>query len=88
MARDVFYLGPNASFDEGGVAMRRRHCPVRQCNKDNPEKYRVDFFIMADVIHYLICHLDMCQGKNKANIYIIPTLHWLPTKKGSGQCYC
>ena len=47
-AKHVFNLGPNVSFDEGGVAMRSRYCPVRQYNKDKPEKFRVDFFIMAD----------------------------------------
>ena len=48
MARKVFHLGPNASFDEGGIPMRSRFCPVRQYNKDKPAKYRVDFFILAD----------------------------------------
>ena len=38
MARDVFYLGPNVLFDEGRIAMRSRYCPVRQYNKDKPEK--------------------------------------------------
>ena len=79
MARDVFHLGPDVSFDEGGVAMRSRYCPVRQYNKDKPEKFRVDFFIMADATHYFIYHLDVYQGKNKANIDISPTLHKLPT---------
>ena len=27
-ARNIFYLGPNVSFDEGGVPMRSRYCPV------------------------------------------------------------
>ena len=78
-AKHVFNLGPNVSFDEGGVAMRSRYCPVRQYNKDKPEKFRVDFFIMADAKHYFIYHLDVYQGKNKANIDIDPTLHNLPT---------
>ena len=79
MAKDVFYLGENVSFDEGGVAMRSRYCPVRQYNKDKPEKFRVDFFIMADAEHHFIYHLDVYQGKNKANIDINQTLHKLPT---------
>ena len=47
MARDVFYLGPNAAFDEGGVPMRSSYCPDRQYNKDKPAKYRVDFFYLV-----------------------------------------
>ena len=39
MAKKVFHIGPNVSFDEGGVAMRSRYCPVRQYNKDKPEIY-------------------------------------------------
>ena len=78
-ARGVFHLGPNVSFDEGGVAMRSRYCPVRQYNKDKPDKYRVDFFILADAKHYFIYHLDVYQGKNKANIDIHPSVRNLPT---------
>ena len=81
MARDVFYLGPNAAFDEGGVAMRSRYCPVRQYNKDKPAKYRVEFFLLADTDYYNVFHLDVYQGSNKANIDIHPTLHKLPTTK-------
>ena len=79
MAKEVFHLGPNVSFDEGGVAMRSRYCPVRQYNKDKPEKFRVDFFIMADAAYHFIYHLDVYQGKNKANIDIDSTLRKLPT---------
>ena len=39
MARKIFHLGPNASFDEGGIPMMSRFCPVRQYNKDKPAKY-------------------------------------------------
>ena len=42
------------TFDEGGIAMRSRYCPVRQYNKDKPNKYRVDFFILADASYYFI----------------------------------
>ena len=79
MAKKVFFLGPNASFDEGGIAMRSRFCPVRQYNKDKPAKYRVDFFILADSRDYFIYHLDVYQGKNKANIDVHPTVKHLPT---------
>ena len=79
MAKKIFYLGPNASFDEEGIAMRSRFCPVRQYNKDKPAKYRVDFFILADARDYFICHLDVYQGKNKVNIDIHPSVKYLPT---------
>ena len=79
MAKKIFHLGPNASFDEGGIPMRSRFCPVRQYNKDKPAKYRVDFFILADSRDYFIYHLDVYQGKNKANIDIHPSVRHLPT---------
>ena len=79
MAKKTFNLGPNASFDEGGIAMRSRFCPVRQYNKDKPAKYRVDFFILADSRDYFIYHLDVYQGANQANIDIHPNIKHLPT---------
>lgn len=79
MAKRIFYLGPNASFDEGGIAMRSRYCPVRQYNKDKPNKYRVDFFILADASYYFIYHLDVYQGKNTNNIDIHKDAAKLPT---------
>ena len=78
-ARHVFHLGPKASFDEGGIPMRSRYCPVRMYNKDKPDKFRVDFFILADSKYYFIFHLDVYQGKNKANIDIAPMISTLPT---------
>ena len=78
-AKEVFNLGGNVSFDEGGGAMRSRYCPVRMYNKDKPDKFRVDFFIIADSDYYFIYHLDVYQGKNKANIDIDNTLVDLPT---------
>ena len=41
-----FVMGPNMAFDEGGSPCRSRMCPVRQYNKDKPDKYRVDFYIL------------------------------------------
>ena len=79
MAKKTFDLGPNASFDEGGIAMRSRFCPVHQYNKDKPAKYRVDFFILADSRDYFIYHLDVYQGANQANIDIHPSIKHLPT---------
>ena len=42
-AKKTFNLGPNASFDEGGIPMRSRYCPMRMYNKDKPDNFRVDF---------------------------------------------
>ena len=78
-ARNIFYLGPNVSFDEGGVPMRSRYCPVRMYNAKKTAKYRVDFFILADSQHYFIYHLDVYQGKNVANIDIHKDARNLPT---------
>ena len=61
-AKKTFCLGPHTAFDEGGVAMRSRYCPVRQYNNDKPDKYRVDFFILADARDYFIYNLDVYQG--------------------------
>ena len=78
-AKKTFNLGPNASFDEGGIPMRSRYCPVRMYNKDKVDKFRVDFFILADSKHYFIYHLDVYQGRNKANIHINYLVKDLPT---------
>ena len=59
--------------------MRSRYCPVRMYNKDKPDKFCVDFFIMADSAYYFIYHLDVYQGKNIANIDIDPLVVKLPT---------
>ena len=77
VAKKTFHLGPDVAFDEGGVAMRSRYCPVRQYNKDKPDKYRVDFFILADARYYNVGHLDVYQGKKKPiilNIFIYTIL--------------
>ena len=78
-AQHTFHLGPDISFDEGGIPMRSRYCPVRMYNKDKPDKFRVDFFIMADSKYYFIYHLDVYQGKNIANIDIHQLVKHLPT---------
>ena len=59
--------------------MRSRYCPVRMYNKDKPDKFRVDFFILADSKYYFIFHLDVYQGRNKANIDIAPMIDTFPT---------
>jgi len=72
-------MGPNMAFDEGGVACRSRFCPVRQHNKDKPDKCRVDFFMLCDSKYYFIYHMDVHQGKNKHNSYIHKHAADLPT---------
>jgi hypothetical protein len=74
-----FVLEANCAFDEGGIACRSRYCPVRQYNKDKPDKFRVDFFILAGSSTYLIHHIDVYQGRNAANTGIDPLCVNLPT---------
>ena len=59
--------------------MRSWYCSVRMFNKDKPENFRVYFFIPTDSKHYYIYHLDVYQGKNKANIDIHHLVRDLPT---------
>jgi hypothetical protein len=61
------------------VGCRSRMCPVRQHNKDKPQKFCVDFFILACSSNYCIFHLDVYQGKNAKNIGIHPAIQDLPT---------
>eukprot|EP00957_Ditylum_brightwellii_P165278 12584160-Ditylum_brightwellii.AAC.1 len=72
IAREILCLGPNASFDKGGVSMHSRFCPDWQYNKDKPDKLRVDFFILADVENYFIHHLDYYQEKKRQILILIP----------------
>jgi Transposase IS4 len=78
-SRTNFVPEGNLSFDEGGIACRSRYCPVRQYNKDKPDKFRVDFFILAGSTTYIIHHIDVYQGKNACNIGIDPSCWNLPT---------
>lgn len=78
-ARANFVPEANCAFDEGGIACRSRYCPVRQYNKDKPDKFRVDFFMLAGSTTYVIHHIDVYQGKNAANIGIDPKCLNLPT---------
>lgn len=68
----------NCAFDEGGVGCRSRFCPCRQYNKDKPEKYRVDFFVLSCSKRYTILHLDVYQGKNSNNVGINEQLKDFP----------
>ena len=67
------------TFDEGGVGCCSRFCPVRHYNKDKPQKFRVDFFILSDASIYCILHFDVYQCKNDKNILVDPDLHCLAT---------
>ena len=77
----TFIPGKDLSFDEGGVASRSRRNPVRQYNKDKPNKFRVDFFILSNNSDkwYFIIHIDVYQGKNAANIGVPEELKTMPT---------
>lgn len=70
---------PCLAFDEGGSSCRSRRCPVRQYNKDKPDKYRVDFFIMAGSQSRVIYHMDVYQGKNATNVGIANEFKNMPT---------
>jgi hypothetical protein len=78
-SRSNFVPEANLSFDEGGIACRSRYCPVRQYNKDKPDKFRVDFFILASSTNYVIHHIDVYQGKNASNVWIDERCYNLPT---------
>ena len=84
-----FRIPQDLAFDEGGIGCRSRYCPVRQYNKDKPQKFRVDFFILASSRSYAILHLDVYQGKNATNSYIREEAKKLPTtmKAVVNACY-
>jgi hypothetical protein len=71
------------AFDEGGIACRSRFCPVRQYNKDKPNKFRVDMFLMACSKSYFIMHADVYQRKNSCNVGIHPSIRSLPTTQNA-----
>ena len=75
----TFDPGKDLTFDEGGVACRSRLCPVRQHNKDKPDKCRVDFFILADSKKHSVLHVDVYQGKNPRDINVHPEAKGSPT---------
>jgi hypothetical protein len=78
-SKKSFQLPHDLSFDEGGVGCGSKYCPVRQYNKNKPQKFRVYFFfICADSQEYFILHLDVYQGQNATNIGISEQLTSLP----------
>jgi Transposase IS4 len=52
---------------------------VRQYNKDKPQKFRVDFFVMACSRTYFIHHIDVYQGANATNTGIHRACRVMPT---------
>ena len=52
-----------------------------QYNKDKPQKFRLDFFVLCNNspgAHFIV-HCDVYQGKNAANIGIPNEIQNLPT---------
>eukprot|EP00956_Cyclotella_meneghiniana_P008474 scaffold11429_cov48-Cyclotella_meneghiniana.AAC.4 len=80
-AKKTFVPGRYLSFDEGGIANKSRFNPVRQYNSNKPDKYRIDFFIMANATsgNNFIYHIDVYQGKNATNAFIAKEAWGLPT---------
>jgi hypothetical protein len=79
VSRETFHAGPSLTFDEGGIPTRSRFCPVRMYNKDKPDKFRIDFFILACAIDYPILHADVYQGKCDTNVGVSDEIGELPT---------
>ena len=75
----TFLPGQHLAFDEGGISCRSRRCPVRQYSKEKPDKYRVDFFILADSSSYAVLHMDVYQGRNSTNAFVDERAAELPT---------
>jgi hypothetical protein len=80
-AKKTFVPGRYLLFDEGGIANKSRYNPVRQYNSNKPDKYRIDFFIMANATsgNNFIYHIDVYQGKNSTNAFIAKEAWGLPT---------
>jgi hypothetical protein len=78
MSRQTFHAGPSLTFDEGGIPTRSRFCPVRVHNKDKPDKFRVDFFILARAIDHPMSHADVHQGQNDTNVGVSDEVGELP----------
>ena len=53
--------------------------PVNQWNKDNPNKFRVDLFILEDDKQYFIYNIDLYQINNTNNINVAEEIQHLPT---------
>ena len=77
----TFVSGIDMSFNKGGIPSRSRMNPVWQYNKDKPNKYWVDFFVLANKSKkkYFVQHIDVYQGQNAENINISDCIHEFPT---------
>lgn len=78
-AHKSFHIGLQNVFDEGGILCRSRRCPIRMYNPQKPDKFRVEFFILACSDTYVIHNIDVYQGKNAMNIDIDPKIKDLLT---------
>jgi Transposase IS4 len=63
-------MAEDVCFDEGGIGSRHRMNPIRQYNKDKPQKFRVDFFLLGCSRTYFIHHIDVYQGANASKVNI------------------
>jgi Transposase IS4 len=77
-AMNTKFMASDLTFDEGGIGSRHRLNPVRQYNKDKPQKFRVDFFILACSKTYFIHHIDVYQGANASNVGVHRALRSMP----------
>ncbi len=79
-AKRTLVLGKEMSFNEGGNPSKSNYYPIRQYNNSKSDKYRIDFFILANVScgHNFIYYIDAYQGKNEQNIGIKEDLWKLP----------
>ena len=69
-ARKTFILGRHVSFDEGGVASRSRMNPIRMFNKDKPNKFTVEFFMLASPRNWFCYHFSPYEGRNATHNFI------------------
>ena len=62
-------------FDEGGIGLRFRHCPIQLYNAKKSKKYHIDVFVLCEAEEdNMFDHLDLYQGRNSNNVNIT-TLH-------------
>ena len=51
VASNTFDLVPTADLYEVGIATYSRFCCVRQYNKDKPDKFCINLFVLANSTH-------------------------------------
>ncbi len=71
-AKCTLIPGKQMSFNEGVIANKSNYNPGRQYNNSKPDKYRIEFFILGNVLKgkNFMYHIDVYQGKNVQNISI------------------